>query len=73
MLPWPYRGTWPPPRWVWIAAAVMTAVTIPLMLLGTVGQFIVAIIVLVVLVLIARARLNEGEFRRMRESRPPED
>ena len=67
---WPGLDRWPPPKEVWIAAAVMAFVVMPvLMLMGVVGKVIFGVILAICIVVAARARLKQmnvraEEFRR---------
>ena len=63
-----------PSRWAWKAAAVMTLLTLPLALLGSVGRVIfIVVVVVVVFAIVANQRFRsvdpDEEFR---NSRPPE-
>lgn len=71
MLFWPGVDKWPPPRWVWIAAAVMAFVVTPiLILIGGVGTIIYLVIVLVVAIVGANARLRNVDAEAFWKSRP---
>lgn len=60
MLFWPGLDQWPPPKRVWIAAAIVAFVVTPLLLLiGIVGQVIIGIVVVVGIVLSVRLRLRQ--------------
>lgn len=64
MMFWPGLDRWPPPKEVWIAAAVMAFVVTPLLiLLGTVGQIIYGAIIVVGIVLGVRLRLKQLNVR----------
>jgi hypothetical protein len=68
---WPGVDKWPPPRWVWIAALVMTFVVAPIMiLLGTAGKIVYGAIIVIALVLGANARLRNVNAEEFWESRP---
>lgn len=57
---WPGLDKWPPPKEVWIAAAVMAFVVTPaLILLGVVGQIIYAVILVSCVAIAVRARLKK--------------
>jgi hypothetical protein len=62
---------WPPPGWVWIAAAILTVV-VPLMILafGAVGGVIVAVFVVVCLVIGQNTRPKKIGAEEFWESRP---
>ena len=64
MLYWPGLDKWPPPKGVLIAAAVMTFVVTPLLILiGTVGQIIYGAILVSCITLGMRARLRRMNGR----------
>lgn len=68
---WPGVDKWPPPKWVWIAAAIMTFVLAPLLfLIGTVGIAIYGAVVVVCLILGANARLKNIGAEDLWRSRP---
>lgn len=68
---WPGVDRWPPPKWVWIAAAVMTFVVGPVaILLGSVGRIALAAIAVVVLILGTNARLRNLGAEEFQKSRP---
>ncbi|HET9197810.1 MAG TPA: hypothetical protein VFN92_06095 [Solirubrobacterales bacterium] len=61
---WPGLDRWPPPKEVWIAAAVMTFVVTPLLiLLGVAGQIILGAIVVACVVMGLRTRLKQVDVR----------
>jgi hypothetical protein len=71
---WPGVDGWPPPPWVWLAAAVMTVVTpLAFWLLGAVGIAIYIVIVGVCLFIDANARLKRLGAQEFWESRPKDD
>jgi len=68
---WPGVDKWPPPKWVWIAATVMTFVVAPiLILLGAAGLIVYGIIIVVCVVLGANARLKNIGAEEFWKSRP---
>jgi hypothetical protein len=72
---WPGFDPWPPKKEVWIAAAIMTFVVTPLLiLLGVVGQVILGIILVTCIVLSLRVRLKQVDARaeEFRRSGPDE-
>jgi membrane protein implicated in regulation of membrane protease activity len=61
---WPGLDRWPPPKEVWIAAAIMALVVTPILaLLGIVGQIIFGVILSVCIVLAVRRRLKQMNVR----------
>lgn len=71
MLYWPKVDRWPPSREVVIGAAILTFVVCPIaLLLGTVGKFIIGLIVFFLMVLGANARLKRMGADEFRRSRP---
>ncbi len=61
---WPGLDQWPPPRRVWIAAAVLAFVITPLLMLtGIVGQIIIGIAVIFGIALSLWARLRQMNER----------
>ncbi len=71
---WPGADRWPPPPWVWIAAAVLTVV-VPLIVWGlsAVGAVIVGVFVVVCLVVGASERLKRIGAEEFWESTPKDD
>jgi hypothetical protein len=68
---WPGVDKWPPPRWVWIAAAIITVVAIPLVAFGgIVGGVIYGAFLIVCLVLGANQRLKNMDAEAFWNSRP---
>jgi hypothetical protein len=71
---WPGVDKWPPPRWVWLAAAIMTFVVFPIAsLFGASGAIVYGVIVAICLVLGANARLRNIGAEEFWESRPKDD
>jgi hypothetical protein len=72
MLPfWPGVDQWPPPRWVWIAAAILTVlVPVVIFLFGVVGMVAYAVLVVVCLIRGANNRLKNLGAEEFWESRP---
>lgn len=61
---WPGLDRWPPPKEVWIAAAVVTFVVTPLLILmGIVGQIIYGAMIVIGVVLSMRLRLKQMNGR----------
>jgi Na+/melibiose symporter-like transporter len=61
---WPGLDQWPPPKEVWIAAAVLAFVITPILLLiGIVGQIILGIVVFLCIGLSLRLRLKQMNVR----------
>ncbi|HET9866562.1 MAG TPA: hypothetical protein VFQ06_04670 [Nitrospira sp.] len=61
---WPGLDRWPPPKEVWIAAAVLAFVVTPiLLLLGIVGQVILGVVLFVCIVMSLRLRLKQLDVR----------
>ncbi len=70
---WPGVDKWPPPKWIWVAAAIIAFVVMPiLILLGTVGAVVYVVIVVVGLILGANSRLRNVGAEDFWRSRPPE-
>lgn len=69
----PVRDRWLPPRGAWAAAAALTLVTAVLLLLGTVGKILFAVVVIVALILIANSRLRDIDAEEFWRTRPPDD
>lgn len=71
---WPGVDRWPPPLWVWIAAAILTIV-VPLIVVvfGAVGVAAVTVFVVICGVLGANARLKRMGAEEFGESRPKDD
>jgi hypothetical protein len=71
---WPGTDGWPPPLWVWIAAAVLTVVT-PLVIwaFGAVAVAVYVVVVVVCLVIGANSRLKKIGAEEFWESRPKDD
>jgi hypothetical protein len=68
---WPGVDGWPPPRWVWIAAAILTVVVpVVILVFGLVGVVAYAILLVVCLVLGQNARLKKIGAEEFWESRP---
>jgi hypothetical protein len=75
MLPfWPGVDGWPPPLWVWIAAAILTVV-VPLVIVvfGTVGVVIYVVFLVGALIRGANMRLKRMGAEEFWESRPKDD
>jgi hypothetical protein len=63
--------SWPPPRWVWIAASGLSIFSLLLIFLGTAGAVILAVLILVLTVIAANRRLGAIDpDERFRNSRP---
>ena len=68
---WPGVDRWPPPRWVWIAAAIITVIAIPLVAFGgLVGVLIYVAFLIVCLVLGANQRLRNMDAEAFWDTRP---
>jgi hypothetical protein len=68
---WPGVDKWPPPRWVWVAAALITVVAIPLVAFGgAIGGVIYVAFLVVCLVLGANQRLRNMDAEAFWDSRP---
>ena len=64
MLYWPGLDRWPPPKRVWIAAAVVAFVVTPvLILIGVVGQIILGGIVIGCIAFSVKMRLKQMNVR----------
>jgi O-antigen ligase len=71
---WPGVDKWPPPRWVWISAAVVAVVALSLIFLfGTVGWILYVVVLVVFLVLGANQRLRNMGAEEFWNSRPKDD
>jgi hypothetical protein len=61
---WPGLDQWPPPKEVWIAAAVLAFVITPILLLiGIVGQIILGVVIFLCIGLSWRLRLKQMNGR----------
>jgi len=68
---WPGVDKWPPPRWVWIVAAVMAFVVTPILaLLGTPGTIVLGVVAVICVILGANARLKNIGAEEFWKSRP---
>ncbi len=68
---WPGVDKWPPPRWVWIYAAVVTAIAAPILIFGgVIGAAIYAIFLIVCLVRGANQRLRNMNAEEFWDSKP---
>jgi Na+/melibiose symporter-like transporter len=61
---WPGLDKWPPPKEVWIAAAVLAFLVTPLLLLiGIAGQIILGVVIVSCIALSLRIRVKQMNVR----------